>query len=150
MEFKYSQKLEDEGKFAKGMAIGLNMSFKHSVTVCDRIRNTNLSAAINLLESVISQERAIPFKRFRTGVGHRRGDGKETIAKYPRKASSEVLKVLRNVEANANYKGLDTEELKLIHIEAQKGARRRRIKPKGRWKLWRTELVHIQAIAKKT
>lgn len=150
MEFKYSQKLEDESKLAKGMGIGLNMSFKHSVIVCGRIRNMKLSDAMNLLESVISLERVIPFKRFRTGVGHRRGDGKETIAKYPKKASSEVLKVLRNVEANADYKGLDIEKLKLIHIEAHKGARRRRIKPKGRWKLWRTELVHIQAIARET
>ncbi len=150
MEFKYSQGIKDENKIAKGMGIGLNISFKHSVTVCNRIRNMNLSSAINLLEAVISQERAIPFKRFRTGVGHRRGDGKETIAKYPWKASSEILKVLRNVEANANYKGMDIEELRLVHIEAQKGARRRRIKPRGRWKLWRTELVHIQAIAKKT
>jgi len=148
MEFKYSQKLEDESKLAKGMGVGLNMSFKHSVTVCDRIRNMELSKAINLLELVILKERPIPFKRFRTGVGHRRGDGKETIAKYPKKAASEVLKVLRNVEANADYKGLDTEKLKLTHIEAHKGARRRRIKPRGRWKLWRTELVHIQAIAK--
>jgi len=150
MEFKYSQKPKDESKLAKGMGIGLNMSFKHSVTVCERIRNMELSKAINLLESVISRERAIPFKRFRRGVGHRRGDGKETIAKYPKKASSEILKVLRNVEANADYKGLDTEKLKLTHIEAHKGARRRRIKPKGRWKLWRTELVHIQAIARET
>ena len=148
MEFKYSQKLEDESKLAKGMGVGLNMSFKHSVTVCDRIRNMELSKAINLLELVISKERAIPFKRFRTGVGHRKGDGKETIAKYPKKAASEILKVLRNVEANADYKGLDTEKLKLTHVEAHKGARRRRIKPKGRWKLWRTELVHIQAIAR--
>jgi len=147
MEFKYSQKLEDESKLAKGMGVGLNMSFKHSVTVCDRVRNMELSKAINLLELVILKERAIPFKRFRTGVGHRKGDGKETIAKYPKKAASEILKVLRNVEANADYKGLDTEKLKLTHIEAHKGARRRRIKPKGRWKLWRTELVHIQAIA---
>ena len=140
--------MEDESKLAKGMGVGLNMSFKHSVTVCDRIRNMELSKAINLLELVISKERPIPFKRFRTGVGHRRGDGKETIAKYPQKAASEILKVLRNVEANADYKGLDTEKLKLTHIEAHKGARRRRIKPRGRWKLWRTELVHIQAIAK--
>jgi len=150
MEFAYSQKIKDESKIAKGMGTGLNMSFKHSVAICDKLRRMMLHDAIKLLESVVALEKTIPFKRFRKGIGHRKGLGKDNIAKYPKKASAEVLKVLRGVEANADYKGLDSEKLKLVHILAQKGIARRRVKPKGRWQPWKSQLVHIQAIAEET
>ena len=150
MELAYSQKAGDKNKTAKGMGPGLNMSFKHSVVICDRVRNMMLNDAITLLESVVEMKKTIPFKRFRKGIGHRKGLGKYNIAKYPKKAASEILKVLRNAEANADYKGLDTEKMKLVHIQAQKGVARRRLKPKGRWHLWKSQLVHIQAITKET
>jgi len=148
MELKYSQKIEDESKIAKGMGTGLNMSFKHSVAICDKLRQMMLTDAITLLESVVALEKTIPFKRFRKGIGHRKGEDK--IAKYPKKASSEILKVLMGVEANADYKGLDTERLRLVHIQAQKGIARKRVRPKGRWHTWKSQFVHIQAIAKET
>ena len=68
MELAYSQKTGDESKTAKGMGTSLNMSFKHSIVVCDRVRNMMLNDAIVLLESVIDMKKTIPFKRFRKGI----------------------------------------------------------------------------------
>jgi ribosomal protein L22 len=43
---------------------------------------------------------------------------------------------------------MDPEKIKITHIEAQKGITRKRRKPKGRYKTWRTQFVHVQAVAK--
>jgi large subunit ribosomal protein L22 len=41
--------------------------------------------------------------------------------RYPQKASKEFLKVLLNAENNAKYKGLDSENLKIIHVVTKTG-----------------------------
>lgn len=83
MELKYSIKFEDESDIAKAIGKDLDISFKHAVVVCDAIRGMKLNKAIELLDGVQKLERVIPFKRFNTNVGHRRGDVK--IGKYPKK-----------------------------------------------------------------
>ena len=103
---------------------------------------------MSLLEAVIALERPITFRRFNKGIGHRKGLGKDNIGKYPKKAADEILKILRNVETNADFKGLDSERLRIIHVQAQKGIARRRRRPKGRWRLWKTQLVSVQVIVK--
>jgi large subunit ribosomal protein L22 len=147
MELQYSLKPEDESKLVKGMGRDLNISFKHAVVVCDKLRGMQLTDAVNLLEAVIALEKTIVFRKFNKGVGHRRGLGKENIGKYPKKAAGEILKVLRNLEANADYKGLDVKKLRITHLQALKGIARRRRKPRGRWAIWRTQLVNVQAVA---
>ncbi|RLI86697.1 MAG: 50S ribosomal protein L22 [Candidatus Altiarchaeales archaeon] len=150
MELKYAFKPEDESKIAKAIGRDINISFKHAVVICDKIRGMGLGDAIKLLEAVVALEKSISFKRFNTGISHRKGLGKDNIAKYPQKAAGEILNVLRGVETNADYKGLDTERLKIINIQANKGIARRRRKPRGRWQIWRSQLVSIQVIAQET
>ena len=141
MELKYPIKFEDESDVAKGVGKDLNMSFKHSAVICDAIRGMMLDEAIGLLDGVQEFEKVIPFKKFNTGVGHRPGDVK--IGKYPQKAAKAIQKILKEVEANADYKGLDTENLKIIHASAQKGRSRMGVRPKGRWRRWRLQYVHV-------
>ena len=150
MKLHYSLKPKDESRIVKGMGRDLNISFKHAVVICDKLRGMMLMDAIKLLEAVIALERTIPFKKFKKGIGHRRGMGKENTGKYPKKAASEILNVLRNLETNADYKGLDPEKLRIIHIQALKGIARLRRKPKGRWAIWRSQLVNVQAIAEES
>lgn len=143
-------KPRDESKAVKGMGRDMNISPKHAVAICDKLGGMKLMDAIKLLEAVIALERAIVFKKFNKGIGHRRGLGKENIGKYPKKAAAEILDILRNMETNADYKGLDAGKLKITHIQALKGIARRRRKPKGRWAVWRTQLVNVQAIAEES
>lgn len=147
MELKYAFKTEDEN-IVKSIGRDINISFKHAVVICDSLRGMKLVDAISLLEGVIVLEKSIPFKRFNKGVSHRKGLGKNNIAAYPKKAAREILNVLRNLETNADYKGLDTERLKIISIQANKGIARKRRKPKGRWQIWKSQFVSIQVIAK--
>ena len=151
MELRYSLKTdaEEENRLVRAIGRDMNVSFKHAVVICDNMKGgLMLNNAISHLEAVVALEKTITFRRFNKGIGHRKGLGKDAIGKYPEKAAGEILKILRNIVTNADFKGLDTDSLKIIHIQAQKGITRKRRKPKGRWKLWRTQLVSVQVIAK--
>ena len=145
MELDYSLKPQNEAKVAKAIGKDINISFKKTIAVCDCVREKNLTEAIALLERVIALEEAIPFRKYNKGVSHRTGVG---IAKYPKKAATEVLKVLKNAQGNAEYKGLDNDRLKIISIMVNKGQCRKRRKPKGRWKAWKTQFVCVQAVVR--
>ncbi len=143
MELKYSVK--PEGKAAKAMGRDMNVSFKDMVVVADAIRGKKIGDAIRLMEEVIALKQPIPYRRYQRGVGHRKGT-QVKIGKYPKKAAGHALDVLKNLQANAEYQGLDVERLKLTHVQAQKGFARIRRKPKGRWTIWNTEYCHLQVV----
>ncbi|HDI10534.1 MAG TPA: 50S ribosomal protein L22 [Euryarchaeota archaeon] len=136
-------------KIAKARANDLRISPKHAREICDVIRGMSLSKAKAFLEDVISMKRPVPFKRHKKKVGHRRGLEGWFAGRYPVKAAKEILKVLENLEANADYKGLDTDRLKIIHISAHRGPVIRGIIPRafGRATPFNTPLTHIEVIA---
>ncbi|HDN83408.1 MAG TPA: 50S ribosomal protein L22 [Candidatus Altiarchaeales archaeon] len=149
MEIGYAYKTKEGEKVAKAMGRDLDISLKKAVEICSRLRGMKLKDAIKLLEAVSKLEKSIPFTRYKSGVGHRKGlRGKEKIGKFPQKAALKILDVLRNLQSNAEYKGLDAENLKIVNIQAKKGITRLRRKPKGRWRPWRRQLVHIEVVAK--
>jgi len=147
MKLNYSYKPKDASKAAAALGRELNVSFKGSVVVADFIRGMTVSEAAMKLTEASEKKRVIPYKKFRKGIGHRRGQGKDAIGKYPLKVIGEYLKVLANLTSNAEFKGLDGDELVLTHIQAQKGFSRARRRPKGRWRMWSRQYVSIQAVA---
>ena len=127
---------------ARALGIALPISLKHSIEICDFIRGKKLQTAKKILEDVIAKKRAIPFKRFTEGSGHKKGI---SSGKYPVKASREILKLLNSVEANAKDKNLDVDDLVIIHIVAKKGYSRMRY---GR-RPWReAKSTHIEVYVK--
>ncbi len=137
----YSLQIKNEKKIAKASVKDLDISWKHAVVVMDFIRGKNLKKAMEMLEQVINKELPVPFKKFNTGVGHRPGG---IIGKFPVKASKEILKLLKNVENNAENKGLDGDKLMIIHAKADKGATLERRAPKGRWRHNNITLTHLE------
>jgi large subunit ribosomal protein L22 len=134
-------------KAVKAIGRDFNVSFKHAVEICTSLRGMKLSEGIILLEGVAAMEKSIPFHRFNKGIGHKRGLGKNFLSRFPEKAAGEILGVLQNLQANAEYRGLDVESLRITHIQALRGISRKRRKPKGRWTTWKTEFVNVQAFA---
>ena len=141
----YSLNPQNESKIAKSIGKDLDISFRKAVEVCNMVQGMKLVKAIEAMEAVVALQKPVPFKRFTGGTSHHPG---AASSKYPKKAATETLKILKNALANAEYKGLDTDKLNVIHIQANKGPSRRRRKPKGRWKAWKTQYVVIQAIVK--
>lgn len=51
---------------------------------------------------------------------------KHTQGRWPKKSAEFLLHLLRNAESNAEYKGLDTDHLRVDHIAVQRAAKMRR------------------------
>lgn len=142
---KYS--IKDDEKHVLAMGRDMNVSFKDMIILAETVRGKKLPKAIQIMEGVISLARPVEYRRYSTGIGHRLGN-QPKCAKYPKKAAKYVLGILKNLEANAEFKGMDPEKVKIIHSQAQLGVCRPRRKPKGRYTTWETEYVHMQVVGK--
>jgi len=138
----------DNTKTAKALGRSLQISPKHAVEICNKIRGMDVEKAENYLEDVIEMKKAVPFKRHNKKVGHRRGLGGWPTGRYPVKAATQILDVLRNAESNAEYKGLDTENLKIVHISSHRGRVLPGWTPRafGRASPFNTPTTHIQIV----
>jgi len=116
--YNYSFKSQEEN-IAKVVGRDIGISHKTAIEICNQIRGKDLQKAKRLMSDVMIMKRAIEFKRFTNGPGHKRGMGS---GRYPISACTEILKLLKSVEANAQFKGLNTGNLNIVHISAQKGS----------------------------
>src|SRR3989344_4733350 len=98
----------------------LPISPKKAMEICSVLRNKSLAKAKERLSQVISKEKALPFSRFNRGLGHRKGIGP---GRYPIKTAAEVLKLLNALEANAQFKGLDTNSLVIAKMVANRASK---------------------------
>lgn len=149
MANKYAYNKEgNEAKTARAMAKSLKISPKHCVEICNALRGMEVSKAKAYLEDVIDMKKAVPFKRHNKKVGHRKGLKGWPSGRYPVKAATQILKVLENAEANAEYKGMDTEKLIIEHISSHKGVVIRGFIPRafGRVTPFNTPTTHIQIV----
>ncbi|MDI9618716.1 50S ribosomal protein L22 [Methanothermobacter sp.] len=145
---KYAYKEEDRSKTARASGTHLKISPKHAVEICREIRGMELEKAKRYLKEVSRMERPVAFKRYNRKVAHRRGLNGWASGRYPVKAASQILKVLENAEANAEYKGLDTEKLRIIHISSHRGPVIRGWIPRafGRATPFNTPTTHVQIV----
>ena len=104
-KIKYAYQDEYTGKTAKANGKALKISPKHSVEICRTIRGMHLDDAKEFLEEVMRKETPVPFKRHNKKVGHKRGIEGWPTGRYPIKAAEQILQVLENAEANAEYAG---------------------------------------------
>jgi large subunit ribosomal protein L22 len=127
----YSQKISGDN-IAKAKANELNMSPKHSIEIATFIRHQRVNDAIAYLNDVIRLKKAIPFRRFNRNVAHKRGlPGNWDAGRYPVKASKAYIRVLESVKKNAEYIGLDADNLEIIHVSANRGRAQKSFFPRA-------------------
>jgi large subunit ribosomal protein L22 len=127
----YSQKFSGDN-IAKAKANELNMSPKHSIEIATFIRHQRVNDAIAYLNDVVGLKKAIPFRRFNRNVAHKRGlPGNWDAGRYPVKASKEYIRVLESVKKNAEYIGLDADNLEIIHVSANRGRAQKSFFPRA-------------------
>lgn len=126
---KYATKDMGENT-AKAMGIGLNISTKQSIEVCNHIRGMPTTKAKQILNDGVALKNPIPFRRFTNGVGHRRG--KIASGAYAPTTCAGILKIVESAEANAQFKGINSSSLIIKHICAQRGASQYRYGRKAR------------------
>lgn len=122
---------------AKAVGVSLPISTKQSIEVCRVLRHKTTAKAKILLQRVIEKKQAIPFKKFHGNRGHKRkiGPGRYTV-----KVAQEIIKLLEAVEANAQFKGLNTSNLVINHIKANLASRPWHFGRKRRRKMKRTTI----------
>jgi len=102
------KKKKKKSTVVKDLAIAngysLKISPKYSVQVCKVIRGKSPDAAIERLEAVVKKKRAIPMAGLE--VAHQKGRGLAG-AKYPKNVCEEIIKVIKQVKANAEVNGID-------------------------------------------
>jgi large subunit ribosomal protein L22 len=126
---KYSINIERNGiSLAQGYDI--NASYKDLTAVCDAIRYLKTDAAEKVLEGVITEKMAIPFKKYNKYMGSRHElQGRKGA--YPIKAATEVRHIMVNAIANAQKKGMAQDTLFVVHASANKTHIERRRPSKG-------------------
>merc|ERR550514_2310015 len=110
----------------------------------------NLRTAQKYLEAVCEKKRCIPFRKY-TGCIGRTPQAKEfkmSQGRWPIKSCKIVLDLLRNAEANADFKNLDADNLSISHIQVQRAqqGRRRTYRAHGRIGPYMNSPCHIQMI----
>jgi len=98
----------------------------------------------------MEQKEAVPMRRYAGGTG-RSAQGKQmgvTRARHPIKSAEFLLSLLKNAEANADTKGLDTGNLIVKHIQVNQAPkqRRRTYRAHGRINPYMSNPCHIELI----
>jgi large subunit ribosomal protein L22 len=130
-EWGYSVKGLDPDKSVKCAGRELKISPKAAVEICHTIRGMKIAEAKTLLEEVIKKKRAIAYRRYKKEVSHKNLPERWYAGKYPVKAADRILMLLNELEANAEYKGLDLENLRIIHAASHRGRKIRGYTPRG-------------------
>ncbi len=139
--WNYSAKVEDDIKVARAVAREVPVSVKKVVNLARALKGMSVSEARRFLEDIIEGKEYTPMWRHRKKIAHHRGVAAKwgvPQGKRPVKAAKYLLKLLDNVVANAENKGLGAEELgdfernlKIIHIAAHKGFTLKRYMPRA-------------------
>jgi large subunit ribosomal protein L22 len=146
----YSNKTKGD-TVARAKANELNMSPKHSIEIAGFIRHQRVNDAIAYLSDVVKLKKAVPFRYFNRNVAHKRGlPGNWDAGRYPVKASKEYIRLLESVKKNAEYIGLDPENLEIIHASANRGRAQKAFFPRamGRATPKLRESVNIEIIVR--
>ncbi|HUU76318.1 MAG TPA: 50S ribosomal protein L22 [Methanoregulaceae archaeon] len=146
---KYSKTIEGEN-VARGKANEIPVSPKHAMEIARFIKNKRTDEAIAYLEEVVACRKAIPFRKFNRNVAHKRGLSGWDAGRYPKKASEAYIRLLHSVNKNAEYIGLDTENLKIVHVSANCGRGFKAFFPRamGRATPKRRETVNIEIMVR--
>jgi len=140
--------LTPAGRSSRAMGMELHISPKHAREICRTLRGMRANSAKAYLEDVVALKRPVPFKRYRRNVAHRHGLVGADAGRYPEKAAKAVLAVLENALANAEYKGMESDNLRIYHAGTLKGRTIRGWMPRamGRATPKNTETVSVEMI----
>jgi len=146
--FKYAFQNYDATRHVRASLREKDISHKHAREVAVAVKGLSIEKARDFLQAVINKERAVAFRRFKNQVGHKSDPGMMS-GRYPQKTAKEFIKVLDNLESNAEYKGMDLDRLKIINATVHKGVTVKRFIPRamGRATPKNDVLTHVELVA---
>ena len=148
---KYAFQNFDSTRHVRAALREKTISHKHAREIAVAIKGLSVEKARDYLIHVTQLKRSIPFRRYKNQVGHKSDPGVMS-GRYPQKAATEVLKLLDNLESNAEYKGMDLDRLKIINTTVHKGRLMKRFIPRaqGRATPKNNTFTHVEIVAQET
>ena len=113
---KSKRKLQEAAVNARDLSI----SPKHSIAICNMIKNNSIEKAIADLQAVVAGKKAVPM--YGDEIPHRKG---MMSGRYPIKAARQFIKLLRNLSANASVNGLEIPRARIVIAKADLASRKR-------------------------
>jgi len=149
-QYGYSFEGFDPAVHVRASGREVNVSPKAAREVALSIKGMPITGAIGLLEQVSEKKMAIAFRRHKLKVGHRSELQGFPTGSYPVKTAKAFIAVLRNLQANSEFKGLDPERVQIIHASAYAGRTVKDFVPRafGRSSPNHHQLVHIEVVGK--
>ncbi len=147
-KFDYAFSKFDSTKHVRASLREKGISHKHAREIAVAIKGMSIEKARDFLNGVVSLQRAVPFRRYKKQVGHKSDPG-VMAGRYPQKAATEFVKLLDNLESNAEYKGMDLDRLKIVNATVHKGVIVKRFIPRamGRATPKNNTLTHVELVA---
>ncbi len=148
MQFKYAFQNYDRTRHVRASLREKTISHKHAREIAVKIKGMSIETARDYLQDVIRLKRAVPFRRYNNEVGHKSDTG-VMAGRYPQKAATEFVKLIDNLESNAEYRGMDLDRLKIINATVHKGRKIQRFTPRamGRASPKVDILTHVELVA---
>lgn len=146
--YKYSFNTFNPDKHARASIRELDISHKHAREIAVAIKGMGIESATEYLEAVVEKRRAVPFRRYKEQVGHRSDPG-VMAGRYPQKAARAFIRLLADLEANAEFKGFDVDVMKIINVTVHKGRILKRFMPRamGRNSARNDANTHVEIVA---
>ncbi|KAL9035822.1 MAG: hypothetical protein Q9214_006416 [Letrouitia sp. 1 TL-2023] len=148
-------------KSARARGAYLRVSFKNTRETAQAINGWKLQRAVTYLNNVIGHTEAVPMRRYAGSTGRTAQEKKKRLtrpqsgkqfgvskARWPVKSARFLLDLLKNAEANADTKGLDTGNLIVKHIQVNQAPkqRRRTYRAHGRINPYMSNPCHVELI----
>lgn len=148
--YSYAFQNFDKARNVRSSVREKSISHKHSREIAVAISGKSIEKAREFLENVVAKKEAVPYRRYHNEVAHRSNirDG-FSAGRFPQKAAKEFLKLLDNLESNAEYKGMDLDRLRIVSAVVHKGTKIKRFQPRamGRSSPKYDTLVHLELVA---
>jgi large subunit ribosomal protein L22 len=147
-KFGYAFQNYDSTRHVRASMREKQISHKHAREIAVQIKGLSIERARDYLQSVVNKQRAVPFRRYKNQVGHRSDPGVMS-GRYPEKSANEFIKLIDNLESNAEYKGMDLDRLKIVNATVHKGVLIKRFTPRamGRATPKNNVLTHVELVA---
>ena len=135
----------DPEKTSKALGIEIGVSPKHCREVCKMLKGMKVEAAKKYLKEVVDIKTPVTYTRFKMCVRHKHKIGP---GRYPKNAAKAILKVLESAQSNAEYKGLEADNMRVKIAAAHRGRIQKSFMPRaqGRSSPWNDQTTNIEVI----
>ena len=103
---------------SRAIGVELGISPKKSREVCKMLVGKKVEDAKKYLQGVIDLKTPVPYTRFKMFLNPKPKVGP---GRYPKKAAKAILRVIESAQSNAEYKGLEADNMRVKVAAAHRG-----------------------------